>query len=54
MILDDIFGMYDEDRLAAVLGWLAKEQRQIIISTCSKREMEILEKENIQYRGLLL
>ena len=54
VILDDVFGMYDEDRLAAVLRWLYKEQKQIIISTCHKREMEILEKENIPYQKLSL
>ncbi len=45
MILDDVFGMYDEERLAAALRWLHKEERQVIISTCHKREMEILDKE---------
>ena len=54
VILDDVFGMYDEDRLAAVLRWLYKEQKQIIISTCHKREMEILDKEGIPYQKLLL
>lgn len=54
VILDDVFGMYDEERLAAVLRWLHKEQKQIIISTCNKREMEILEKEGIPYNKLLL
>lgn len=54
VILDDVFGMYDEERLAAVLKWLHKEQRQVIISTCHKREMEILEKEGIPYAALPL
>lgn len=54
VILDDVFGMYDEDRLAAVLRWLYKEQKQIVISTCHKREMEILDKEGIPYEKLLL
>ena len=54
VILDDVFGMYDEERLAAVLRWLHKERRQIIISTCHKREMEILEKEGIPFQKLLL
>ena len=54
VILDDIFGMYDEERLAGVLRWLYQEQKQIIISTCSKREMDVLEKEQIPFRGLLL
>ena len=54
VILDDVFGMYDEERLCAVLKWLHKEQKQIIISTCHKREMELLEREGIPYQKLLL
>lgn len=54
VILDDVFGMYDEERLAAVLHWLEKEPRQVIISTCHKREMEILEKEGIAFHALSL
>lgn len=54
VILDDVFGMYDEERLKAVLHWLEKEDRQVIISTCNKREMEILEKEHISYQEILL
>ncbi len=38
VILDDVFGMYDEDSLAAVLRWMHKEQKQIIISTCIKEK----------------
>lgn len=53
VILDDVFGMYDEERLCAVLKWLHKEQKQII-STRHKREMELLERENIPYQKLLL
>lgn len=52
VILDDVFGMYDEERLAAALRWLHKENRQVIISTCHKREMEILDKEGIPYQKL--
>ncbi len=53
VILDDVFGMYDEERLAAALRWLHKENRQVIISTCHKREMEILDKERIFIRSFL-
>ena len=53
-VLDDVFGMYDEERLAAALRWLHKENRQVIISTCHKREMEILDKEGIPYQKILL
>ena len=54
VILDDVFGMYDEERLAAVLKWMHKENKQIIISTCHKREMEILDREGIPYQKLIL
>ena len=54
VILDDVFGMYDEERLTSVLKWLHKEHRQIIISTCHKREMELLDKEGIPYQKLIL
>lgn len=54
VVLDDVFGMYDEERLLAVLRWIHKENRQVIISTCHKREMEILEKEKIPYEKILL
>ena len=54
VILDDVFGMYDEERLAAVLRWMHKENKQIIISTCHKREMEILDREGICYQKLIL
>ncbi len=54
VILDDVFGMYDEDRLAAVLTWLHSQNRQVIISTCHRREMEILEREGLDYKLLSL
>lgn len=54
VILDDVFGMYDEDRLRAVLRWLSRQNRQVIISTCHRREMEILESEGIVYQKLFL
>ena len=49
VILDDIFGMYEEEDLEAVLEWMYKEKKQVIISTCSKREMELLDREGIPY-----
>lgn len=54
VILDDVFGMYDEDRLRGALRWLEKEKRQIIISTCHKRELELLEREGIPFQKILL
>lgn len=54
VILDDIFGMYDEARLTSALRWLSGQNRQVLICTCNKREMEILEKEGIPYQRLSL
>ena len=54
VILDDVFGMYDEERLEGVLHWMYKENRQVIISTCSRREMEVLDQEGIPYQKILL
>ena len=44
LILDDAFARYDEDRLTQILKVLAGEaaERQILIFTCQKREMDML------------
>lgn len=51
IILDEAFAYYDEERLKNVLTYISKqyENNQIIIFTCTNREIEILEKENIKY-----
>ena len=54
VILDDVFGMYDDERLAAVLRWLERQNRQIIICTCSKREEEMMLAEGIRFNGIEL
>ena len=54
VFLDEVFGMYDEERLTSVLKWLAKEKRQVIICSCRQREMEILEKNGIAYNKIAL
>jgi uncharacterized protein YhaN len=54
VILDDVFGMYDEERLCAVLRWLSREPRQVILSTCSKREAELMEREGIPFHKITL
>lgn len=54
VILDQVFGRYDKEQLAAVLRWLRKQRRQIIIITGSEREMEILDREKISYQKLTL
>ncbi len=51
IILDEAFAYYDDERLENILQYLAEEykDRQIILFTCSKREKEILDKNNIEY-----
>lgn len=49
VILDDVFGMYDEERLCAVLKWLEKEKKQVIICTCTTREKQVLEGAGIPF-----
>ena len=51
IILDEAFAYYDNERLKNILEYMSKEykNRQIIIFTCTNREIEILDKENIKY-----
>jgi len=52
IILDEAFAYYDEERLCNILKYLREEYKdnQIIIFTCTNREKEILEKQNIPYK----
>ena len=51
IILDEAFAYYDNKRLKNILLYLANEfkDRQIIIFTCTNREKNILEQENMHY-----
>lgn len=49
VILDDTFVFYDEKRLESVLKWLYEQKKQVILFTCQKREMEILDKLEMNY-----
>lgn len=51
IILDEAFAYYDNERMKNILTYLAKSyaDRQIIIFTCSKREIELLNNENLKY-----
>ena len=51
IILDETFAFFDDDRLENILNFINNNysDRQIIIFTCSKREIEILNKLNIEY-----
>ena len=55
LILDDAFAFYDETRLEKILCYFAQEEkRQIFISTCHKREEEILTKNNISHQKIVI
>lgn len=51
IILDEAFAYYDNERLKNILEYLSEEyiQNQVIIFTCTKREIEILNEENVNY-----
>ena len=51
IILDEAFAYYDEERLKNILKYLDTEckDNQIIIFTCTNREKQILDRENINY-----
>lgn len=51
IILDEAFAYYDDERLKNILLYLVNEfnDRQIIILTCTNREINILKEENINY-----
>jgi len=56
IILDEAFAYYDTDRLTNILKYLCDEfkENQIIIFTCTEREKEILNKENIKFNLIQL
>lgn len=56
IILDEAFAYYDDNRLENILNYLVNEysNKQVIIFTCTKREIEILEKLQIKYNLIQL
>lgn len=51
LILDDCFIQYDDDRLENILKLLytESENRQVILFTCQRREIDILDSKNLKY-----
>lgn len=43
ILLDEAFACYDDYRLKSALKWLRKQERQVIIFSCQKREREVLD-----------
>ena len=54
IILDEAFAYYDDSRLEAALDFLSKVDNQVILFTCTNREKEILEKNNIEFNYISL
>lgn len=54
IFLDETFVMYDDKRLAQTLKVLAGLNRQVLLFTCQKREMEVLDQLGIPYHSVLL
>lgn len=56
ILLDEAFAFYDDNRLENILLYLNNEfkDRQIIIFSCTNREKNILEKENVKFNFITL
>ena len=52
VILDDTFVFYDDKRLESALKWLSRQDRQVIIFTCQRREGEMLHEDRIAKEGI--
>ena len=47
IILDEAFAYYDRNRMRNILKYLDKQSNQILIFTCTNREIQVLEEEKI-------
>ena len=54
MLLDEVFAAFDEKRLEGAMKWLGRQNGQIFLFTCQKREMEILERQGINFEKIML
>ncbi len=54
LILDDAFVQYDDVRVANVLNMLLESQRQILIFTCHRREIEWMSRSGIPFNNIEL
>ena len=49
VVLDDVFAMYDEERLMETLQWLIEHKQQVLVFTCHQREEQILNAYGMHY-----
>ena len=54
IMLDDTFAMYDDERLARTLRYLADRGQQILLFTCTRREQQLLNLMEIPYHQISL
>lgn len=54
ILLDETFTRYDDKRIRQALQWLGRQERQMILFTCQRREMEYLEELGIPYEKIEL
>jgi len=54
ILLDETFCAYDGQRLQQTLQWLSKQDNQIIIFTCQKRELYWLKELGIEHNRIIL
>lgn len=54
VLLDETFSMYDDNRLADTLRWLSEYPGQILLFSCQKREIDILEQLSVPYQKIVL
>lgn len=52
LIFDDTFVFYDDKRLESALKWLSRQDRQVIIFTCQRREGEMLHEDRTAKKGI--
>ncbi len=54
LIFDDAFVYFDDQRLEQLLCYLSQLDRQVLLFSCHKREMRLLEQQGISYGKILL
>lgn len=54
VLLDETFSMYDDRRLSDTLRWLSEYPGQILLFSCQKREIDILDQLSVPYHKIVL
>ena len=54
LLFDDAFVYFDDERLEQILLCLSQLGRQVLLFSCHRRELDILEKHHLPYQKLLL